>query len=165
MVIGADRPYYGGDLRHVPEKSFIQHVLSQDSDDLNRFIFAGQIMETKLVEILSLSDLHIYLTVPFVLSWSMMDALACGCTVLGSATAPVEEMIRHEENGLLASFDDVEGLTHQALRVLKDPEQFRPLGQAGVRLIDEKYSLTRTAPQLLDLFQRVIRGQPKRPRA
>jgi glycosyltransferase involved in cell wall biosynthesis len=107
VVVGADRPYYGGGLRGVPEGSFLQHVLSRGRYDLGRFLFTGQVAESQLVEILSLSDLHIYLTVPFVLRWSLLDALACGCTVLGSATPPVEEVIRHEENGLLAGFDDV----------------------------------------------------------
>jgi glycosyltransferase involved in cell wall biosynthesis len=159
VVVGADQPYYGEDLRHVKEKTFGQHVLAQDNYDLSRFNFTGQIWEEQLVEILSLSDLHIYLTVPFVLSWSMMDALSCGCTVLASETAPVQEMIRHEENGLLAGFDDVDGLTQQALRALDDPKAFRPLGQAGVRLINEKYSLPHTSRQLMDLFERVRRGE------
>jgi glycosyltransferase involved in cell wall biosynthesis len=156
VIVGAERPYYGEDLRFIREKSFVQHVLSGDVYDLNRFVFTGQILENELVEILSLSDLHIYLSVPFVLSWSMMDALACGCTVLGSATPPVEEMIRHEQNGLLAGLDDVEELTSQALRVLQDPSQFRHLGEAGTRLIDEKYSLSRTAPELLALLQSAL---------
>jgi len=159
VVIGADRAYYGADRRYIHENTFYRHVLAQDQYDLSRFIFTGHILESELVEIFSLSDLHIYLTVPFVLSWSMLDALACGCTVLGSETAPVEEFIRHEQNGLLAGFDDVEGLTQQALRVLDDPKEFRPLGRAGVQLIEEKYSLARTAPQLLDLLQRALHGR------
>ncbi len=159
IIVGAERPYYGEDLRFIREQSFVEHVLAQGDYDRSRFVFTGQILEAQLVEILSLSDLHLYLTVPFVLSWSLMDALACGCTVLASATAPVQEIIRHEENGLLAGFDDVEGLTRQALRVLANPAQFRPLGEAGVRLIDEKYSLARTAPQLLALLQGVLRGE------
>jgi len=153
VVVGAERPYYGEDLRFISEKSYVQHVLAAGEYDLSRFLFTGQILENELVEILSLSDLHIYLTVPFVLSWSMMDALACGCTVLGSATPPVQEIIRHEQNGLLAGFDDVDELTRQALRVLNDPAAFHPLGEAGTRLIDEHYSLERTAPRLLQLFQ------------
>jgi glycosyltransferase involved in cell wall biosynthesis len=159
VVVGADRVQYGEDLRYIQAKTFVQHVLGQDRYDLSRFLFTGQILEEQLVQILSLSDLHIYLTMPFVLSWSIMDALACGCTVLGSDTAPVREMIQHEQNGLLADFADVEGLTRLALRVLDDPEQFRPLGQAGVQMIDQKYSLERTAPRLLDLLQRVHRGE------
>jgi glycosyltransferase involved in cell wall biosynthesis len=153
VVVGADRTYYGQDLKHIQARSFREHVLAQDQYDLSRFFFTGQVLEEQLVEILSLSDLHIYLTVPFVLSWSLMDALACGCTVLASDTAPVREMIEHEKNGLLAGFFDVEGLTREALRVLDDPQTFRPLGEAGVRLIDERYSMTRTMPRMIELYE------------
>jgi glycosyltransferase involved in cell wall biosynthesis len=165
VVVGADRVQYGDDLKYIQAPTFAQHVLRQDNYDLSRFLFTGQILESQLVEILSLSDLHVYLTMPFVLSWSLFDALACGCTVLASDTAPVREVIRHEENGLLADFHDAEGLARQALRVLDDPQQFRPLGEAGVRLVDAQYRLDRTAPQLLQLYQRAIRGERPAPLA
>jgi glycosyltransferase involved in cell wall biosynthesis len=155
VMVGSDHIYYGRDLNHVRARSFREHVLSLDDYDLSRFIFTGQVSEDQLVDILSLSDLHVYLTVPFVLSWSLMDALACGCTVLASDTPPVREMIRHEENGLLADFFDVDGLTRQALRVLEDPEQFRPLGRAGTAMIDERYSVEVVLPRLRAFYERV----------
>ena len=160
VVVGADRTQYGNELQQLRTPTFARHVLSQDHYDLSRFIFTGQILEEQLVEILSQSDLHIYLSTPMMLSWSLFDALACGCTVLASDTEPVREVIRHEKNGLLADFYDVDELTRQALRVLDDPQQFQPLGEAGVRLVDEKYSLTKTAPQMLELYHRVVRGDP-----
>ena len=86
-----------------------------------------------LVDILSLSDLHVYLTVPFVLSWSLLDALACGCTVLASDTAPVREVIQDGTNGLLADFFDVDGLAEKAVAVLWDPAAYRSLGERGPR--------------------------------
>jgi glycosyltransferase involved in cell wall biosynthesis len=162
IVVGADRVQYGEDLRFIRAPTFAQHVLSQDAYDLNRFLFTGQILEEQLVEILSLSDVHIYLTMPFVLGWSLMDALACGCTVVASDTAPVREVIQHEQNGLLADFYDVDGLVSLALQVLDNPEKYRPLGEAGIRLVDEKYSLAKTAPQILELFQRVLQPSPQR---
>jgi glycosyltransferase involved in cell wall biosynthesis len=64
-------------------------------------------------------------------------------------------MIRHEGNGFLSGFDDVDGLARQALRVLADPGSFRALGEAGVRLIDEKYSVDQTLPQLRALYEEV----------
>jgi len=105
---------------------------------------------------------HIYLTVPFVLGWSLLDALACGCTVVASDTAPVREVIQHEQNGLLADFYDLDGLAHLAMQVLDDPEKHRPLGQASIRLVDEKYSLAKTATQMMELFERVMQGKPVR---
>jgi glycosyltransferase involved in cell wall biosynthesis len=160
VVVGSDRVCYGGDLKHVKAKSFREHVLSQDNYDLSRFIFTGQIPPQELVEVLSLSDLHIYLTVPFVLSWSLMDSLACGCTVLASDTAPVREVIKPEETGLLAGFYDIDAFVRQASRVLEDPAQFRRFGEAGVRLVDDKYSLAKKLPEMLDLYERTAAGRP-----
>ena len=159
VCVGSDRVCYGGDLRHIKAKTFREHVLAQDDYDLDRFVFTDLIPPQELVNILSLSDLHVYLTVPFVLSWSMMNALACGCTVLASGTPPVEEMIEHEKNGLLAGFFDVDAFTELALRVLDDPEAYRPLGQAGAEMIRERYSLAKMLPKMLDLYQRTVSGQ------
>jgi glycosyltransferase involved in cell wall biosynthesis len=147
---------YGGDLKHVKAKTYREYVLSQDKYDLDRIIFTGQVPPAQLVELFSVSDLHIYLTVPFVLSWSLMDSLACGCTVLASDTAPVREVIEHDETGLVAGFYDVDEFARLALKVLDDPEQYRHLGQAGVQLIDEKYSLAKKLPEMLALYERVV---------
>jgi glycosyltransferase involved in cell wall biosynthesis len=160
VVVGADRVAYGGDLRHIKEKSFRDHVLKQDDYDLSKFFFTGLVPPLRLARLLSLSDLHIYLTVPFVLSWSLFNALACGCPVVASQNGPVQEIITHEETGLLADFYDVDSLTALALRVLGDPAGHRrQLGAAGTDLIHRKYTLTRTLPILLDFYQRVGKRQ------
>src|SRR5262249_51323238 len=103
--------------------------------------------------ILSAGDLHIYLTVPFVLSWSMMDAMSCGAVVLGSNTSPVKEMIRDGENGLLADFFSPEDFAQKAVAVLKDPNQYRPLGRAAEQMSTEKYSLEAVLPRMLQLYE------------
>ena len=156
VVVGTDRVAYGGDLNHVKEKTFREHVLNQDNYDLSRFLFTGRVPTPDLVNILSISDLHIYLTVPFVLSWSMMNALSVGCTILSSDTAPVREMISHEKNGLLAGFSDVDSLTEQALKVLADPGAFRHLGEAGIEMIQNDYSLEKKTPELLAMYERTV---------
>jgi glycosyltransferase involved in cell wall biosynthesis len=153
VVVGDDRICYGGDEEILGKKSFKQWVLERDDYDLERFVFTGPVPVGTLVQLFALSDLHIYLTVPFVLSWSLMDALACGATVLASDTAPVREMIEHGKNGLLVDFFDAEGLADQAGRVLDAPEQFRPLGQAGVEMIRERYSLDVCLPRMLALYE------------
>jgi glycosyltransferase involved in cell wall biosynthesis len=156
VVVGSEHFYHGADLNYIQEPSFLQHVLRQDYYDLSRFTFAGRIPSSFLVDILSLSDLHIYLSAPFVLSWSLFDAMACGCTVLGSDTSPVREVLQHERNSLLADFFDVDALTRLALEVIDDPQRFQPLAQAAVQLIDDKYSLEKVTPQMVDLFERTV---------
>jgi glycosyltransferase involved in cell wall biosynthesis len=156
LVVGSDRICYGGDAKHIKHKTYREHVLAQDRYDPSKFIFTGLIPVSTLVDLLSLSDLHIYLTVPFVLSWSLMNALACGCTVLASDTAPVREMIDEGENGLLVDFFDVEGFATKAVEVLKNPAAFRELGRSATRRIEDRYSLDRTLPRLNALFERAL---------
>ncbi len=99
--------------------------------------------------------MHVYLTVPFVLSWSLLDALACGCTVLASDTAPVREFIHHGQTGLLQNFFDVDGFVATALEVLKDPDAYRHLGQAGEQLIREHYGLHTLIPRMTAFYEEV----------
>ena len=121
-------PLWLGQL-HTGSPSFKQWVLSQDSYELSRFIFLGRILPEQLADILRISDLHIYLTAPFVLSWSLLDAMATGCVVLGSDVPPVREVIEPGQNGLIEPLFDVDRLTETALRVLGDPAEFAPLGR------------------------------------
>jgi glycosyltransferase involved in cell wall biosynthesis len=155
VVVGSDRICYGGDENHVtPYKTFKEWVLARDQYDLSKFLFVGRLPPPQLARLLAASDLHIYLTVPFVLSWSMMDAMSSGAVVLGSNTAPVREMIRDGENGLLADFFDVEAFVAKAVRVLRDPADFRPLGRAAEQMIAEQYSLDVVLPKMVSLYER-----------
>jgi glycosyltransferase involved in cell wall biosynthesis len=158
IVVGSDRICYGGDEKHIRHKTFREHVLAQDEYDLPKFVFTGMVPPRTLVEILSLSDLHFYLTVPFVLSWSLLNALACGCTVLASDTAPVREIVTDGSTGLLGDFFDVDGLAEKAVAVLKDPAAYRHLGERATALVHERYSLDVTLPKLIRWFERSIAG-------
>jgi glycosyltransferase involved in cell wall biosynthesis len=155
-VVGEDRVCYGGDHEVTGGKSFKEWVLAQDNYDLNRILFTGLLPPAQLAELFAVSDLHVYLTVPFVLSWSLMDALACGTTVLASDVAPVGEMIEPGKNGLVADFFDVEGLAREAGRVLDAPGDYKHLGRAGVEMIRERYSLDVCLPRMLDLYREVL---------
>ncbi len=154
FVVGSDRICYGGDENHIGgAASFREWVLSRDEYDLTKFKFVGMLAPHVLSQLLAATDLHIYLTVPFVLSWSMMDALSCGAVVLGSDTSPVSEMIRDGENGLLRNFFDIEGLAAAAVKVLKDPAAFRPLGRTAEKIIADRYSLEAVLPQFVDFYR------------
>ncbi|MBC7784617.1 MAG: glycosyltransferase [Burkholderiales bacterium] len=152
LVIGTDRIAYGGDEGYLGGKSFKQWVLDQDQYDLSRIRFVGRLPMDELGRTLASSDLHIYLTVPFVLSWSMMDAMSCGAAVLASDTSPVKEMIQDGQNGLLADFFSPEDFADKACRVLADPDAYRHLGQAAEKMVAERYSLEALLPQMLQLY-------------
>ena len=161
IVVGTDRIEYGFDKAYLDgQRSFRQWVMSRETDiDLSRFLFVGRLKPTTLGRLLAATDLHIYLTVPFILSWSLMDAMSCGAVVLGSATAPVMEMIRDGQNGLLADFFDVEGLAAKAVQVLRDPAAYRPLGRAAEEKVKLMYSLEAVIPQMLKMYE-LVANQP-----
>lgn len=158
LVVGDDRVAYGGDLKHITESSFREYVLAGDRYDLDRFRFLGTLRPQVLAHLLSLSDLHVYLTVPFVLSWSMLDAMACGCVVLGSDTTPVREVITDGQNGILRDFFDVDAMASVAVDVLKDPGAFRELGTAARRTVEERYALEVVMPRMVGLLEDVAGG-------
>lgn len=155
VVVGEDRVAYGNDSRFTEGKTFKQWVLSQDDYDLSRILFVGRLPVPDLAALLCRTDLHVYLTVPFVLSWSLMNALACGATVLASDTEPVREVIQHNQNGLLADFFNIDKFVEHANLVLDNPPMYRKLGIAGAELIQQKYSLDKCLPQILELYRSV----------
>lgn len=156
VVVGSDRVAYGGDLRVTGGRSFKDHVLAQDDYDLDRIHFVGNVKPRMLARLLSLSDLHFYLTAPFVLSWSCLNAMACGATMLCSDTPPIREVITPGENGLVCDFFDDAAFAEQALEVLDDPDSHRRrLGRAASATIEERYALDVTFPVIADFFETV----------
>jgi glycosyltransferase involved in cell wall biosynthesis len=156
FVVGEDRICYGGDEEFTGKKSFKDWVLERDEYDRARFVFTGPVPIGTLVQLFALSDLHIYLTVPFVLSWSVLDALACGTTVLASGTPPVREVIEHGKNGLLADFFDTETMADLACAVLDQPAEYKHLGRAAVEMIQARYSMEVCLPRMLALYEDAV---------
>lgn len=155
LIAGDERSHYGHESHHIGPKSFKQYVLEQDDYDLGRYHFLGYVPTDELATLFALSDLHVYLTVPYVLSWSLLQAMSSGATIVASATPPVEEVIEHSRQGLLAGFDDVDALTARALEVLRDPEAHRPLGAAARQRIVERYEQRACIERLVALFEEV----------
>jgi glycosyltransferase involved in cell wall biosynthesis len=109
LVAGQDRVCYGGDARFTGGKSFKQWAMDRAGLDPARVKFLGLLPPRQLARLFQITDCHVYLTVPFVLSWSLLNALACGAPVVASDTAPVREVIEHGRTGLLTDFFDRDG--------------------------------------------------------
>ena len=125
--------------------------------DLSRVHFVGRVPYSQLIALFQVSSVHIYLTYPFVLSWSMLEAMSCGCLVLGSRTAPVEELIQDEKNGLLVDFFDATAIAAQICRVLEHPNQLRSLREAARQTIVDNYDLHSIClPKQLAFFNTVL---------
>lgn len=155
VVVGRDRAFYGGDKKLTGDLSLREALLNTGEYDPSRFHFTGFLPEPALADVFSISDLHIYLTVPFVTSWSLLNAMSCGCVVLASDQACTREYITHGRNGLLCDFFDVEGMAAQVVKALKDPAAHRPLGDAAKATIEERYSLDVCLPRLKTFFEGV----------
>jgi glycosyltransferase involved in cell wall biosynthesis len=104
LIVGGDEVSYGKrpkDAKHWREK-----MLREVTLDATRTHFLGKVPRAQYVKVLQVSAAHVYLTYPFVLSWSLLEAMACGANIVASDTAPVREVIRHGENGVLVDFFD-----------------------------------------------------------
>jgi glycosyltransferase involved in cell wall biosynthesis len=133
LIVGGDEVSYG---RAAPDgKTWRQHLLAETglaaTPAMNRVHFLGKLPYAQYLAVLQLSRVHVYLTYPFVLSWSAVEAMSAGCVVLGSGTAPVREVIEDGRNGLLVDFFDPEGLARRAAEVLARPGDFAALGAAA----------------------------------
>ena len=128
------------------------------SYDPARVHFVGTLDHPSYLKILQKSWVHVYLTIPFVLSWSLLEAMSCGCTVVGSSTAPVQEVIQHKENGLLSDFFDPKDLSKNVCALLEDRQLAQILGHAARATIEQKYSLKTCLPRQLALIELVANG-------
>jgi glycosyltransferase involved in cell wall biosynthesis len=152
MVGGNDvsygsKPRAGGNWRDVMLKE-VGEQLPRD-----RIHFVGKIPYPVYLQLLQVSACHVYLTYPFVLSWSCLEAMSTGCVVVASRTKPVEEVITHGRNGLLFDFFDAEGLARQVCGVLADRPAHAHLGQAARQTVVERYDLRSIClPQQMELL-------------
>jgi glycosyltransferase involved in cell wall biosynthesis len=111
--------------------------------DLSRVHFVGKIPYQAYLNVLRRSSVHVYLTYPFVLSWSLLEAMSAGCLVVGSRTPPVEEVIRDGENGLLVDFFSTEQIADTVAHALEHRKELQPLRERARGTVIERYDLRR----------------------
>ncbi|HEY7690529.1 MAG TPA: glycosyltransferase, partial [Dongiaceae bacterium] len=103
--------------------------------------FIGQVPYDQFIKVLQISAAHIYLTYPFVLSWSMMESMATGCLIIGSDTPPVREVLQDGKNGLFVDFFSPKSVADRVEEVLKAPEKYKPLREKARQTVIERYQL------------------------
>ncbi|NEO69103.1 glycosyltransferase family 4 protein [Moorena sp. SIO3H5] len=147
VVVGQDRVAYG---KTLPDgKTYKQLMLEKLDLDLSRLHFTGLLPYSQYLQVLQASSVHIYLTRPFVLSWSMLEAMSTGCLVIGSNTAPVQELIRDGHNGLLVDFFSPQEIVERVDEVLDHPESMAALRAKARKTIIQHYDLAQLLPQHL----------------
>ncbi len=143
VIVGGDGVSYG---KAAPDGASWKAVFLDETRErlpMDRVHFVGKLRYPDLLDLLRVSSAHVYLTYPFVLSWSMLDAMSVGALVIGSRTAPVEEVIRHGENGLLVEFFDPATLALAVIDALSDPARYRLLRDSARATIVERYDMRR----------------------
>ncbi|MDO8360670.1 MAG: glycosyltransferase [Devosia sp.] len=140
VVIGADEA--GGYGRPAPDgKTWGQLLIAEVAGalDRSRLHFVGRVPHSPMIEALSLSTAHVYYTYPFVLSWSLLEAMAAECFVIASDTAPVRDAITDGQDGVLLDFFDVEALSDALIEACRDPQKFAPMRKAARETIRARY--------------------------
>ena len=141
IVVGGEEVSYGaapkggGTWKQVLLKELGNHI------DQDRLHFVGRVPHGVLHNLFQVSACHVYLTYPFVLSWSMLEAMSCGALVLGSSTPPVEEVIDPGVNGLLTDFFDSEALAQQLAQILENRGEYQVLRDRARQTTIERYDL------------------------
>jgi glycosyltransferase involved in cell wall biosynthesis len=160
VLVGADTPQVSYGAHRRDGRGWLTVLREQLGDRLNwrRIHPLGKVPHGVLRDVYRVSAAHVYLSYPFVLSWSLLEAMSCGALVVGSATAPVQELIQHGETGLLVPFGDAEALARTLLAALQQPAASSALRQRARRTIQQHYNLPTCLQQQLALIDSVGRA-------
>lgn len=154
VVVGGDGTSYGpgpGD-----GKTWRQVMDAEVPLDPERVHFMGQLPYNTYLNLLQISSAHIYLTVPFVLSWSMMEALSVGCAIVCSATPPVLECVEDGVNGLLVDFNSPDQVAERTADLLANQTAYASIRQRARETVLERYALVRCLPQQMAIINNVL---------
>lgn len=155
VIVGGDGVSYG---KRAPQgTTWKQRFLDEVKGklDLSRVHFTGKLPYDDYLKVLQVSSAHVYLTYPFVLSWSMLEAMSAGCIVIGSATAPVEEVIEDGQNGFLIPFDNAESLGNKVIEVLANNSELEHIRENARATAINKYDFKQVT---LPLFAKLIQS-------
>jgi glycosyltransferase involved in cell wall biosynthesis len=144
VLLGGDEVSYGSKppAGKTWKQIYIDEVRDQISDeDWARVHYLGRVPYDTFLAMMQVSRLHIYLTYPFVLSWSLLEAMSAEAAILASDTAPVLEAIRDDETGMLTDFFDGDALVEKANALLEDPDKRARLGKAAREFVLKTYDL------------------------
>ena len=139
VLVGDDRTCYGAKL--PKDQTWKKVELARGGLDMRRVHFTGLLTRGDYCKVLQASSVHVYLTRPFVLSWSMLEAMSCGACLVASATPPVEEVVEDDVNGLLANFLSPEHIASRIEEALDHPELRERLGRAARQTILDRYDM------------------------
>ncbi len=142
LIVGGDSVSYGRQPKKFNsyKEQYLEEINHKEID-LSRVLFLGKVPYNYYLSILQISTVHVYLTYPFVLSWSMLEAMSTECIVVGSKTPPVEEVIKSGENGLLVDFFQPAEIVKAVNQVFDHPDRMIKMRKKARKTIIERYDL------------------------
>jgi glycosyltransferase involved in cell wall biosynthesis len=145
LIVGGDGISYGA--QPPAGTTWREHLFEPMAGtiDTSRVHFMGRLTYLRYINVLRVSSAHIYLTYPFVLSWSMLEAMSAGCALIASDTGPVQEVVDNR-NGIRVPFFDHEAIAHHACRALRSPEAYHTMREHARATVVSRYSTTQTLP-------------------
>lgn len=152
VVVGGDGAGYG---RPRPDGRLWREVMTQEVGLGERLVHIPWLAHDELRRLFQISAAHVYLTVPFVLSWSLLEAMACGCLVVGSCTPPVQEVIADRRNGLLAPFHDERGLAATIVEALERQGEAEALRRAARATVETQFELEACLDRQIGMITRL----------
>ena len=157
VIVGGDKVSYGSPPPNASgyKEIFLNEV--RERLDMSRIHFVSHVPYPTLVKLLCISAAHVYFTYPFVLSWSMLEAMSLEALVIGSDTPPVREVIKHGENGLLVDFFSPKKLADTVCAALQNPEEYIPMRKAARKTVVERYDFRSVC---LPEHMRLMAGNP-----
>ena len=158
LIIGNDGVSYG--RQRNDGKTFRQEYMDKITlTDPSRVHWLGPLPYEQYLGVLRASQAHIYLTVPFVLSWSMLEAMSAGCAVIGSDTPPVTEVIQDGQNGLICDFYSPEQLAKRVNEVLDHPDRMQDMRKAARQTVLDRYALNTLIGRHVQLIEDLVAGK------
>jgi len=160
LLVGQDTPKVSYGAHRTDGRGWLTALRQElgDQVDWSRVHTLGKVPHKALREIFRISSAHVYLTYPFVLSWSLLEAMSCAALVICSATAPVEEIVEHGRNGLLAPFSNSEALASLLIEALKNPDRYNRLRIAARQTVKKHYELQSCLDQQINLIDCIASG-------
>ncbi len=144
IAVGADEVSYGRKLGKG--NTWREEMLKTVKLDMERVHFTGVLSYAQLIKLFQISAAHIYLTYPFVLSWSMLESMASGVAMIASSTSPVLEVIEHGKNGLLVDFFSPQDLVEKICSVLDHPDGMQEMRNQARKTVQNRYDLQKLMP-------------------
>jgi len=157
VVAGDDRVCYGSS--RSDGRTYKQYMLDKFEFDNSRLHFTGSLPYSEYIRLLQCTNAHVYLTYPFVLSWSVLEAMSCGCPIVASDTPPVKEIIQDRINGFLADFFSPDEIADKIEEVLDNKGDLRDIKQNARNTIIQNYNLSELLPRHIEMLYNIVQNK------